>query len=479
MKNEDEYTHGFSEPTDSSTHSTVLSDSLSDSSLSPSLEADDPSPDNRASGIEKVDMEISDFSNIIPVSNAGEGINPTQIIIIGTAHVSKKSVLEVRETIEREKPDIVAVELDHNRYKGMMDPDAGDSEISFKDVLKPGQSFYYLLYGFLAYVQRKMGEQLGVPPGSEMKAAVEEAHQIGAGVALIDRDIQVTFKRFLAKLSFTEKLKMAYRIVKDMLFGNEKEMKIDMNNITDSDVVTAMIEEFRHLSPTAASVLIDERDAYLAGNILRTVQAAGPGKKIVAVIGAGHRPGVMKYLGNPSDIPNLAELDVVPKKRFGLFKFISYAIAALVLLLFIYIIYAVITYPEMTPEILLIAFGSWFLINGVLSASGVLLAGGKLRSAAVAFSLAWLTSFSPFLAAGWFAGLAEAGSRKPTTKDMKSMMNAETFKELKKNSFFKVIYVAALANVGSAIGTFVGVWAVLRISGIDIIDLIRNATGLF
>lgn len=241
-----------------------------------------------------------------------------------------------------------------------------------------------------------------------------------------------------------------------------------------------MIEEFRHLSPTAASVLIDERDAYLAGNILRTVQAAGPGKKIVVVIGAGHREGVMKYLNAPADIPDLAALDVIPKKRFGLLKFISYGIIALVLLLFAYIIYAVVTYPEMTPDLLLLAFGCWFLINGVLSAIGVLIAGGKLRSAVVAFLLAWFTSVNPLLAAGWFAGLAEAGSRKPTTKDMKNMMNAETFKELNGNSFFKVIYVAALANIGSMIGTFVGAYVVLKISGIDIVELITNiVTGLF
>ncbi|MDR0767921.1 MAG: TraB/GumN family protein [Methanosarcinales archaeon] len=503
MKNEDEYTHSFSEPTDSGNISTDLFNSSSASAQ----EADSSSQDNKTSGVEtsgteNTDIEVSDitvsdisgaaasgsvslnssanFGNIIPVSGAGEGINPTQIIIIGTAHVSEKSVREVRETIEREKPDIVAVELDHNRYKGMTDPDAGDSEISFKDVLKPGQTFYYLLYGFLAYMQRKMGEKLGVQPGAEMKAAVESAQQTGAGIALIDRDIQITFKRFLAKLSFGEKLKMAYSIVKGMFFGDEKAVEFDINNVTDQDVVSAMIEEFRHLSPTAASVLIDERDAYLAGNVLRTVQAAGPGKKIVVVIGAGHRQGVMNYLNKPSDIPNLAELDVIPKKRFGLLKFISYGIVALVLFLFAYITYAVITSPEMTPEILLIAFGSWFLINGVLSAAGALLAGGKLRSAAVAFMLSWFTSINPLLAAGWFAGLAEAGSRKPTTKDMKNMMNAETFKELNKNSFFKVIYVAALTNIGSMIGTFVGAYVVLRLSGIDIIDFIKTiVTGLF
>jgi len=250
--------------------------------------------------------------------------------------------------------------------------------------------------------------------------------------------------------------------------------------MTDQDVVTAMIEEFRHLSPTAASVLIDERDAYLAGNILKTVQLAGSGKKIVVVIGAGHRQGIMKYLDNPADVPNLEELTVIPKKRFSLAKFISYGIIALVFLAFAYIIYAVVTYPDMTSDTLLLAFGVWFLINGVLSALGVFIAGGKPKSALVAFLLAWFTSLNPLVAAGWFAGLTEAGIRKPTTKDMKEMMNAETLRELNKNPFFKVIFVAALSNIGSMIGTFVGAYIILKISGIDFIEIMgKIISGIF
>lgn len=496
MKNEENSGSDHSDFDSSSVSSgtTTIDNSASDYSIS----------DSSASGSESSSsLEISDVifpvpetpipatetnlnavtNNIIPVSEeeAQNVQDPTRIIIIGTAHVSEKSVREVRESIEREKPDIVAIELDQNRYKGMTDPDADkDRQISFKEILKPGQTFYYLLYSFLVYIQKKMGEQMGVPPGSEMFAAIDGAHEVGAGISLIDRDIQVTFKRFLAKLSFTEKIKMVYNIVKGMIFGDAEDQEIDINSMTDQDVVTAMIEEFRKFAPTAASVLIDERDAYLAGNILKTVQLAGPGKKIVVVIGAGHRQGVMKYLQNPSSIPDLKELNIIPKKKFSVLKFISYAIIALVFLAFAYIIYSIITYPEMTPDVLLLAFTVWFLINGVLSAIGVIIAGGKPRSALVAFLFAWFTSLNPLLAAGWFAGLAEAGSRKPTTKDMKNMMNAESFKELSRNSFFKVIFVAALANVGSVIGTFVGAYLILRISDIDFVELMKTVVyGIF
>jgi len=459
--------------------------SYDDSSSDSSSENSEVSSENSQETLSKDNsLEILDIIiSAAPLQNVdNQNVdNSTRIIIIGTAHISEKSVREVREAIEREKPDIVAIELDQNRYKSMTDPEASSNQqISFKEVLKPGQTFYYLLYGFLSYIQKKMGEQMGVPPGSEMFAAIDGAHETGAGIALIDRDIQITFKRFLAKLSFMEKLKMAYSLIKGMIFGDNEEQEIDINNMTDQDVITAMIEEFRKFAPTAASVLIDERDAYLAGNILSTAQLAGTGKKIIVVIGAGHRQGIMNYLQNPSTIPDLKELTIIPKKKFSLLKFISYGIIALVLLAFAYIIYSIITYPDITADVLIFAFAVWFLINGVLSAIGVIIAGGKPRSVLVSFLMAWFTSLNPFLAAGWFAGLSEAGIRKPTTKDMKSMMNAETFKELNQNSFFKVIFVAALSNVGSMIGTFVGAYLILKISGIDFIDLMKTiVSGLF
>lgn len=258
MKNEDEQNHTFSEPTDSGNHSSDLSDSSFAAAQEAAGSSSENIPEAPVNNLSDSDIEVSDvvvsnisatadgavslnactdFNNAVPVSDGAKCADPTRIIIIGTAHVSEKSVREVRETIERERPDIVAVELDHNRYKGMTDPDTGDSELSFKDILQPGQTFYYLLYGFLAYMQKKMGEQLGVPPGSEMMAAVEGAHQVGAGIALIDRDIQTTFKRFLAKLGFIEKVKMAYSIVKGMFFGDEEEMDFDINSMTNQDAV--------------------------------------------------------------------------------------------------------------------------------------------------------------------------------------------------------------------------------------------------
>ena len=41
------------------------------------------------------------------------------LTIIGTSHIAKQSLDEVKEEIETNKPDIVAIELDKNRLQAL------------------------------------------------------------------------------------------------------------------------------------------------------------------------------------------------------------------------------------------------------------------------------------------------------------------------------------------------------------------------
>ncbi|NLI62597.1 MAG: TraB/GumN family protein [Methanosarcinaceae archaeon] len=401
---------------------------------------------------------------------------PTQVYIIGTAHVSEKSVEEVKDAIETERPDVVAIELCPSRYKGLTEPQQPDKEISVKDMLAGGGVFYNLLYMLLANIQKKMGDEMGVPPGSEMIAAIDEAKRIGASVVLIDRDVKTTFQRFIAKMSLWEKIKLLYMLIGGTLgFGPGVDEEIDIDNLTQDDVITTLLEEFREYAPTVASVLIDERDAYLAGSIYETVRFIGPGKKVVVVIGAGHKEGVMKFLAEPKKIPQLSDLTVVPKKRISYGKIFAVLITLIIFLIFGYILYSVLTQPGITIFTFFEALAWWVLINGILSAAGAILAGGHYTSVVAAFAVSWMTSLNPFLAAGWIAGLVEARVRKPKVKDIKALINADTFKEMRQNNLFKVLLVAALTNVGSTIGTFLGGYIVFKISGIDIAKLISDA----
>lgn len=370
----------------------------------------------------------------------------SKIIVVGTAHVSDKSIAEVNEVIEREKPDIVAVELDRARYQALKGAEEV-REINVRELLSREKFYYFLLHLLLAYIQKKIGADTGVKPGAEMLSAIEKAEKSGARVALIDRDIQLTLARFWNKMSFFEKLKLFGSLAGASLGFGTKD--IDMDRVTDEDVVAQLISELRKMAPSAASVLIDERDAFMAKNLL---DISGEGS-VVAVVGAGHRGGIQRYLDAPESIPEIRELTTIPKKGFNWFKALTIAVVLMVLGLLALLIYSGgISLPTLLTAMLYL-----FITQGILSAIGVLLAGGHPVSALTAFGLAWFGFLHPFLAVGWLAGLVEAHFRPPTTEDFRTIMKAETMKELMRNNLFRIILVAGLANLGSMLGTFVAI----------------------
>jgi pheromone shutdown-related protein TraB len=423
-----------------------------------------------SSGPSEIQIIKEFIKDDIPKKPASEGEpentdRPSEIILVGTAHVSEKSVREVNATIEREKPDIVAVELCHARYEAIKG-NVKNTDIPVKELLKEGKVYFYLVHMLLAHIQKKFADEMGVQPGAEMISAIEAAEASGAQVLLIDRNIQVTLQRFWSKMGFIEKLKMLSGLIAAVLgIGGTDE--IDMDSITNQDMVSMLVEEFRDTSPNAVKVLIDERDAYMANNLVKA--AMGGNKKIVAVVGAGHRSGIQRYLENPKSIPRINYGVEAPKKKFSIMKLFGVLVVALALGTF-----ALLILSGVPLETLALAFAWWFIINGVLSAVGAILARGHPYSVLTAFSVAWLTSLNPMMAAGWFAGLTEAKYRPPTTDNFKELVEIETTEDMMKNNLFRVVLVAALANLGSMIGTFLGVYVMLQVTGIDPQELIRN-----
>ena len=384
-----------------------------------------------------------------------------EVIIVGTAHVSKKSIEEVAKTIEEERPQAVAVELDFKRFMALQ---GKHQEISVVDVIKRGDVFLVLFQLLLSYFQKKVGEEYGVKPGQEMLVAIEKAREIGADVLLIDRDITITFKRFWQSLFLLEKLRLVFHMLKS-LFGDEE---VDVDEMLREDVLEMLVREFREIAPSAAKVLIDERDAYMASKLIEASQRYD---KVVAVVGAGHKKGIERYLKNPELLPDVEELERVKERRFSILKLLSFAIFALIAITFVAVI------STMNSYIIMKAFLYWFIINGVLSALGALLAGGHPLSALAAFLSAWLTSLNPMIAAGWVSGLVEAKIRKPTSKDLEDLVNAESFRDLMRIGIFRVLLVAALTNVGSMIGTIYGAYVIMKLTGVNVPQIIKNCIG--
>ncbi len=382
-----------------------------------------------------------------------------EIVLVGTAHVSKKSIEDVRRIIEEVKPQAVAVELCYKRFLTLTR--SKPQEISVIDIIKRGEVAPVLFQMLLSYIQRKIGEEYGVRPGTEMLAAIEKAKEIGADILLIDRDITITFKRFWNSLSVFEKIKIFFHMLKG-LFGDEE---VDVDEMLKEDILERLVKEFRDIAPSAAKVLIDERDAYMAA---RLIEASQRYERIVAVVGAGHKKGIERYLKNPELIPDIRELEKVEERRFNIFKVASLAIFTFVILTFIAVL------ATMNSEIILKAFLYWFLINGILSAIGALMAGAHPLSALAAFLSAWLTSLNPMIAAGWVSGIVEAKIRKPTSKDLEDLTKAESFRDLMRNRVFRILLVAALTNVGSMVGTIYGAYMIVQLTGINIPDVVKN-----
>ncbi len=369
------------------------------------------------------------------------------ITLIPTAHVSKNSVELVNETIDEVKPDCICIELDQDRYNTLTEPEKYRNTDIVK-IIKDKQVGMMLVNLILANYQRKLAVNLNNKSGSEMLAAISKAKENNITLVMADRKIKTTFARIWSNQNFFDKIKLLTGII-SAIFDDEKLSEEDIAQLQDKDMLNAALNEISQQFPKIKEVLVDERDKYLAYKIKHA-----PGKNIVAVLGAAHCVNVPNYIQQDYSI---AEYDKV-KEKTKLQKMSGWIIPIL-------IVVAIILCFRVDSNVGLKQIESWILINGSLSAIGVLIAGGHLISALVAFIAAPITSLNPLLAAGWFAGLLEAKICKPTVADFDSLSeDLNTFKGFRTNKVTKILLVVALANLGSTLGTF--------IAGLDIIKSI-------
>lgn len=361
------------------------------------------------------------------------------ITIIGTAHISRESVEEVRKRILEVKPDVVAVELCQARYLGLVE----QKTTPIFDLLRSKNSFLLIANVLLSFLQRRLGDEVGVKPGKDMLVALDTAKELKADYALIDRDIRITLKRAIANMGFLEKLSL----IKEMIFSFEiskGEIEKEIDEIKKEGHIEDILEKFKKISPNMFKTLVDERDAFMAHNLLTLEKKY---KNVVAVVGAGHKKGVERYLSHPNELPDKHSLMVVPEKRLSITKVLKYGIPALIITMFAISLHRGI--PIKDP------IKWWFLNHYIPTFIGVMVAGGSVISAVVGMLASPLTSLNPMVAAGWFAGATEMKVRKVTLEDVSEMFKIAGYREMYRNKAFKVILVTALANIGSMIGTFI------------------------
>jgi pheromone shutdown-related protein TraB len=373
-------------------------------------------------------------------------IDDKEIVIVGTAHVSQRSVDLVKEVIETENPDTVCVELCPSRYQTIRQQDRWQ-EMDIIKVIKEKKSFLLLSNLVLAAFQKRIASKLDVRPGQEMIQAMESAEAAGAGIHLADRDIRITLARTWGQMGWWTRLKLIFQML--LSFGDLDEIAAeDVERMKQQDVLETILSEVGKSMPAVRHTLIDERDRYLAAKIRNA-----PGNKIVAAVGAGHVPGILKYWNQQIDLAPLETLP--PKGRWG--QVIKWLIPSVIAALMAYGFF--IGGSEVGGGML----AWWIGANALLAGIGALLALAHPLTIISSALAAPLTSLNPMIAAGWVSGLVEAFSRKPKVRDFESLQNdIQSFKGFWRNSITRILLVVVFTNLGSTIGTFVAFPMMMR-----------------
>ncbi|RAP46624.1 MAG: conjugal transfer protein TraB [Methanosphaera sp. rholeuAM6] len=375
-----------------------------------------------------------------------EPIHEPSLEIVGTAHISEKSIETVRQTIHEKRPEIVAIELDLPRYQRLIDESNGivhEDKLDLKSMLKSSNMIVTLVTAFLSNAQKRMGEDVGVKPGSEMLEAAKIAQEVNADVALIDRNIQITLKRTIQGMSLKEKITFLWEFTVSYFSGDDEElMEEDIEQLKQEDTIQEVMNFFKETSPGGYNSLVHERDAYMAYH-LKSLEE----NNVVAVVGAGHKQGIQKFLDEPETIPSRESLSYVKESRFSITKIILYMIPILFIIIFIVAFFQGINIEGGLLNYVLFAGTGAFL--------GSILSGSKIQSAIVAFLVAPITVIHPLLAAGWFSGLVEGKLRKVGFDDLNELGSFESLSDLWHNKLFRVILVVLGTNLGCTIGVIV------------------------
>lgn len=358
-------------------------------------------------------------------------LNNKVITLVLTAHVSKQSVIDVQETIDQIQPDCICIELDDKRLDSINHP-KDLSSMKLIDVIKEKKVAMVVVNYILANYQKKMAEHMDSGVGDEMREGMKQASTLNVPLHTIDRDIQTTFNRIWHSLSFFEKTNLIVSFIA-MMFDDQELNEEELLKMKQEDILNEALKEISEQFPTVARILVTERDQYMAQKI-----KDAPGSNVVAIIGAAHANGIIHHLQQP-DIQT-TELEVIPKSSL-LSKIIKYLLPVLLL--------SLIFFTSGINKV-----GSWLLIAAGASALGAILMLAHPITILVSFLTAPISTLSPVLSVGWFAGLSEAHFRAPTVGDFNSLNDdARSIKKALKNNILRTLLIMIVTSLLSALVT--------------------------
>lgn len=372
-----------------------------------------------------------------------------EIHLLGTAHVSQESVRQVEEAIRELSPDCVCVELDEKRLEAFSNPDAW-KKLDLRTVIRNGQTGTLLANLMLASHQKRMGLQTGVKPGAELIAAVNVARELGIPVVLVDREIKLTLRRAWALTPWRRRFLLAGSLV-GSLFEDTELTEDQLAEMRQQDTLSAMMDEMGKTFPEIRQVVMTERDHFMVGRVRETT-----GKKVLVVIGAGHREGMTGLLESGAPSISEAELSHVPKP-LPIWKWLGYAIPVAVVASMVWL--GVHKGLGVLGSNLLM----WVLWTGVPAALGSALAFAHPLGILTAFVMAPLKPFHPFLGVGSFVAFVQAWLVPPRVHEMESVSDdLPHWRKWWSNRLLRILLCFLLPGLPTTVGMIVGGWQIFK-----------------
>jgi len=370
----------------------------------------------------------------------------TTYFVVGTAHVSQRSVDEVRQVIAEVKPDVVCVELCKPRHDALT-KDSAFRDLDIFKVIREGKGLYLLAHLALSSYQRRIGASLGVKPGAELLAAVNAAKERSIPVELIDRDINITLKRTWANLGLWKRSMLLSSLLVGWEDGDKGDIVTEktVEDLKEPKALSEMLTELGKAVPEVKGPLIDERDRYLSSKMTD----AGAGKrKVVAVVGAAHVPGMTQHIGQPVD---RAELDKLPPPSL-LWQIVKWGIPLL------FIVALVWGWQRSDTTSFTEMMLAWILPTSIAAGAMTLLAGASILSVLSALIVAPVAAIHPLLGTGMVVGVVEAWRRRPSVADCERLPDdVQSLRGFWRNPVTRILLIAVASGIGTAVGFWVGV----------------------
>jgi pheromone shutdown-related protein TraB len=373
-------------------------------------------------------------------------LDSREIILIGTAHISRESADLVDRVITEEKPDVVCVELCKARFEAIQQKDKWQ-EMDIVKVIRENRTALLLSQLLMMSLQKKIAERFNINPGEDMLRAISRAEESGAEVVLADREIRVTLLRTWRMMGLWSKMKFLSDMILSLFIG-ENITEENIEELKQHDVLDLALKSIGEKLPELKTTLIDERDQFLACSIRNS-----QGRKIVVVVGAGHIPGIMENIGKAIDI---YEINTIPPRSFWA-RFFGWGFTAAIMSLFV----AGFFYSGGRTSIHMML--SWSVITAICATIGAMMLLAHPFTILASALSAPIATLHPLIATGWVAGLTEATFRKPQVRDFLDLKDdITTVKGFFRNRITRILILVVVVNLTTSIGTFVAIPVMMK-----------------